>query len=185
MLLGCLLPLCVNVAVAATEDADDTLSAERRQYEAAMRAVDKGRWTEYEQLRPALDQYPLAIYLDYFQLTRQPATCGRRMRCALSAARPIRRCPIASPTSTCGRREEQRWQVFSRSGPTSPRVSNSVLLFSGQAGSGRQRHRLGWRPAPVGCRRVAPQRLRSVVRRLAQVRPAHGRGRLVASTQGL
>ena len=34
-------------------------------------AIDRGHWTEYAQLRPGLDDYPLAIYLDFFQLTRQ------------------------------------------------------------------------------------------------------------------
>ncbi|MCB1710843.1 MAG: hypothetical protein KDI10_19220, partial [Halioglobus sp.] len=121
MLLGCLLPLCVNVAVAATEDADDTLSAERRQYEAAMRAVDKGRWTEYEQLRPALDQYPLAIYLDYFQLTRQ----SRDVRPA-DALRFISRSadsPLPNRFSNLYLRQagrEQRWQDFLQVRPDEP-----------------------------------------------------------------
>ena len=121
LLLGCLLPLCVNVAVAATEDADDTLSAERRQYEAAMRAVDKGRWTEYEQLRPALDQYPLAIYLDYFQLTRQP----RDVRPA-DALRFISRSadsPLPNRFSNLYLRQagrEQRWQDFLQVRPDEP-----------------------------------------------------------------
>ena len=121
LLLGCLLPLCVNVAVAATEDADDTLSAERRQYEAAMRAVDKGRWTEYEQLRPALDQYPLAIYLDYFQLTRQ----SRDVRPA-DALRFISRSadsPLPNRFSNLYLRQagrEQRWQDFLQVRPDEP-----------------------------------------------------------------
>jgi soluble lytic murein transglycosylase len=36
-----------------------------------MQAIDKGQWTEYEQLRPGLEEYPLAVYLDYRQMTRR------------------------------------------------------------------------------------------------------------------
>ncbi|MEH6635786.1 MAG: transglycosylase SLT domain-containing protein [Halioglobus sp.] len=51
----------------------EPLDNARQEYDSAVQAIDRGRWTEYEQLRPALDDYPLAIYLDYFQLSRQPA----------------------------------------------------------------------------------------------------------------
>ena len=55
----------VNPAPAAV------LSTARQEYGDAMKAINAGRWTEYEQLRPTLDEYPLAIYLDYYQLSRQ------------------------------------------------------------------------------------------------------------------
>ena len=48
------------------------LADERRDYSNALQAINRGHWTEYQTLRPGLDDYPLAIYLDYFQLTRQP-----------------------------------------------------------------------------------------------------------------
>ncbi|MEE4143420.1 MAG: transglycosylase SLT domain-containing protein [Halieaceae bacterium] len=70
-LLFCLLPTALPAVPAAADTADDVLASERRQYDAALRAVNKGRWTEYEQLRPGLEDYPLAMYLDYYQLTRQ------------------------------------------------------------------------------------------------------------------
>jgi soluble lytic murein transglycosylase len=47
------------------------LSAQREDYRDAVKAIDRGHWAQYEQLRSGLDDYPLAIYLDYFQLTRQ------------------------------------------------------------------------------------------------------------------
>ena len=49
----------------------ETLSTSRQDYGDARQAIDRGGWTEYEELRPGLDDYPLAIYLDYFQLSRQ------------------------------------------------------------------------------------------------------------------
>lgn len=47
------------------------LSKARKDYDAAVRAIDKGQWATYSKLRPSLDGYPLAIYLDYQQLARQ------------------------------------------------------------------------------------------------------------------
>ena len=70
-LLGVLLQAAVMPAQAASETPDDGLIIARQQYEEAIQAVDRGNWTEYEQLRPGLDDYPLAIYLDYYQLTKQ------------------------------------------------------------------------------------------------------------------
>ena len=58
-------------AQVAAASAEPDLSSAREQYDEAVQAIDKGRWTEYEQLRPGLEDYPLAIYLDYSQLTRQ------------------------------------------------------------------------------------------------------------------
>ncbi len=58
---------------AATADDAGRLSTARQQYGDVMEAIDRGRWTEYEQLRPGLEDYPLAIYLDYFRLSSRPA----------------------------------------------------------------------------------------------------------------
>lgn len=54
-------------ASALTQDFD----AYREDYGNALQAIDRGSWTEYQQMRPGLEDYPLAIYLDYFQLSRQ------------------------------------------------------------------------------------------------------------------
>jgi peptidoglycan lytic transglycosylase len=69
---GLLFSCVASVALANTAPpAAAVMSTARQEYGNAMKAIDAGRWTEYEQLRPALDQYPLSIYLDYFQLSRQ------------------------------------------------------------------------------------------------------------------
>ena len=49
----------------------ESLSTSRQEYGDAMEAIDRGKWTEYEQIRPGLDDYPLAMYLDYSRLSRQ------------------------------------------------------------------------------------------------------------------
>jgi len=51
---------------------DQNLTRQRQDYTAAVQAIDRGNWTEYAQLRPGLDDYPLAIYLDFFRLISQP-----------------------------------------------------------------------------------------------------------------
>lgn len=68
---GILLSFIAGAALANTTPVAGELAGARRGYESAVRAIDTGSWTEYEQLRPGLDTYPLAIYLDYFQLSRQ------------------------------------------------------------------------------------------------------------------
>ena len=47
------------------------LEKERRAYTDALDAIKNEKWQQYQQLRPTLDTYPLAIYLDYYQLRRQ------------------------------------------------------------------------------------------------------------------
>lgn len=71
--LSCCLLLLYGASSAWGTAAAPEISLYRQQYGAAVEAIDRGNWTEYEQLRPGLDHYPLAIYLDYSQLVRQPA----------------------------------------------------------------------------------------------------------------
>lgn len=46
-------------------------SEERKHYESALEAIEKRQWSQFDRLRPALDQYPLAVYLDYQRLTSE------------------------------------------------------------------------------------------------------------------
>ena len=48
-------------------------AADRDDYSEATQAIRRGGWSDYEQLRSGLDEYPLAIYLDYYKLSGQPA----------------------------------------------------------------------------------------------------------------
>ena len=43
----------------------------RQDYATAVAAIRAGNWQDYQKLRPGLEQYPLAMYLDYYQLTGQ------------------------------------------------------------------------------------------------------------------
>jgi len=101
--------------------ADAALSNARQQYREAVRAVDKGHWTEYQQLRPGLDDYPLAIYLDYFQLSRNPGEV--RPADALSFIRRSAGSPLPNRFANLYLRQagkEQRWRDFLAVKPDEP-----------------------------------------------------------------
>jgi soluble lytic murein transglycosylase len=103
-----------------------SLSTARQQYGDAMSAMDRGQWTEYEQLRPALDDYPLAIYLDYFNLTRhasaiRPADANRFLHNSANSPLPNRF--LAIYLKSAGR--ERRWDDFLAVMPQEP---NDVSL---------------------------------------------------------
>ncbi len=61
------------------------LSAAREDYVTARRAIGAGRVDDYERLRSGLADYPLAIYLDYYELTRSRGKCGLRMPAGFSS----------------------------------------------------------------------------------------------------
>lgn len=103
-----------------------SLDTARQQYGDAMEAIDRGEWTEYQQLRPGLDDYPLAIYLDYFTLTRQARTVkpadARRFLDA-SANSPLPNRFLAIYLRAAGK--ERRWDDFLAVMPEEP---NDVRL---------------------------------------------------------
>ena len=128
---GLLLFGTVNIAPASIASPEDdsssaALSTARQEYGDAMQAIDTGRWTEYEQLRPGLDDYPLSIYLDYRQLSRQldqvrPADARRFV--SLSADSPLPNRFLAVYLKQAGR--ERRWKDFLQVMPEEP---NSLEL---------------------------------------------------------
>ena len=121
LLTGLLLPVFSGAAIAAAQPPSESLANARQQYSEAREAVDNGRWTEYRKLRPGLEGYPLAIYLDYFQLTRQPETV--RPADALRFISDTEGSPLPNRFS---RRyltlagQERRWQDFLQVQPEEP-----------------------------------------------------------------
>ncbi|QFU76232.1 murein transglycosylase [Halioglobus maricola] len=119
-------PVAATSASLAQAVSGEQLNAERQDYSRAVEAIDKGQWTEYRQLRPGLDDYPLAIYLDYRQLTREPkhvrASEARRF-IDLSADTPLPNRFLANYLTRAGR--ERRWDDFLTVKPDEP---NSIEL---------------------------------------------------------
>lgn len=110
-----------SAVIAAAQPSADALAGARQQYSEAIEAVDRGSWTQYQQLRPGLEDYPLAIYLDYFQLTRQP----EKVRPA-DALRFISNTAGSPLPNRFSRRyltragQERRWQDFLQVQPQEP-----------------------------------------------------------------
>lgn len=102
------------------------LQDDRDRYDDAVQAIDRGDWTEYRRLRPALDEYPLAIYLDYFQLSGnvsavRPADANSFL--ARSDDSPLPNRFLGRYLRQLGR--ERRWDDFLA---VMPREPNSVEL---------------------------------------------------------
>ena len=69
--------MLLAAVIAATAGANiptHTLSDQRRAYSEALQALGAGRATQFQSLRAQLDNYPLAIYLDYYQLVQNAST---------------------------------------------------------------------------------------------------------------
>jgi len=104
----------------------DELESARTDYETAVRAIDRGNWTEYEQLRADLEDYPLAIYLDYRRMSRTPAEvrpAQARRFIDLSADTPLPNRFLGTYLRRAG--QDRRWADFLAVQPDEP---NSVDL---------------------------------------------------------
>lgn len=102
------------------------LSEARKDYEAAEKAISSGKWSAYNKLRPTLDAYPLAIYLDYQQLIRQvhsvSADNAQRFM-ERSKHTPLGNRFLSAYLHAAGK--QRRWQDFLQLMPNPP---NSVAL---------------------------------------------------------
>ncbi len=104
----------------------DNLPLAREGYSDAVRAIERGLWAEYQQLRPALEDYPLAIYLDYYELsrkTRQVRPGDAKLFLQRSQDSPLPNRFLASYLSQAGK--DGRWQDFLAVMPYEP---NSIEL---------------------------------------------------------
>jgi soluble lytic murein transglycosylase len=113
---------------------------DREQYSSAVEAIKRGRWTQYQQLRPGLEDYPLAIYLDYFELSRKPRQVrpgDARLFLQRSEGSPLPNRFLSVYLMQAGR--DARWQDFLMVMPDEP---NSIELkcyyFRARLASGDQ-----------------------------------------------
>ena len=101
-------------------------AADRQGYSDAVQAIDSADWSEYRRLRGALDDYPLAIYLDYFQLTRDVSrvrSSEARDFVTRSSDSPLPNRFLARYLQRAGR--DKRWRDFLAVMPSEP---NSIEL---------------------------------------------------------
>lgn len=126
--LACvLLQVIVGAVVADPAQATvDSLSSARLQYEDAVQAIDRGHWTEYQQLRSGLEDYPLAVYLDYNSLTRRvdkvrPPEAQRFLESSADTPLPNRFLSVYLHRAG----KQRRWQDYLA---VMPREPNSIEL---------------------------------------------------------
>ncbi|MEP1594996.1 MAG: transglycosylase SLT domain-containing protein [Halieaceae bacterium] len=106
--------------------AADPITLSRDQYGDALIAIDRGQWTDYEQLRNDLDDYPLDVYLDYFKLTKSPASvrpADASQFMSRSADSPLPNRFLSVYLTRAGK--DRRWSDFLAVKPDEP---NSVTL---------------------------------------------------------
>jgi peptidoglycan lytic transglycosylase len=131
--------LCsLSAAVQAVPLAPEELDSARQDYDRAVQAIDRGQWTEYRQLRPGLDDYPLSIYLDYYQLSRQvskvrPADARRFI--SASGDSPLPNRFLANYLQQAGR--ARRWKDFLAVKPDEPNaIELKCYYFRAKLGTG-------------------------------------------------
>jgi len=106
--------------------AEDPLEGQRETYTAARQAIERGDTATADALRAGLDDYPLAIYLDYFALVREPQRVSPDA--ALRFLDASRDTPLPNRFSGIYLRRagrDQRWRDFLQVQPDEP---NSVDL---------------------------------------------------------
>ena len=83
----------------------------RREYAMAVQAMALGDWETVSQLRSGLNDYPLALYLDYYRLTRGPDAVSAPQALAFlesSAGTPLANRFLGKYLSSAG--QDKRWQ---------------------------------------------------------------------------
>lgn len=118
--------LFFSAVAALSAAANVPLPQARSQYDDAVTAIDRGTWTEYARLRPVLDHYPLAIYLDYREMVRNPAAvrpAQANQFLQRSADSPLPNRFLAVYLKRAGR--DRRWADFLAVKPDEP---NSIEL---------------------------------------------------------
>ena len=98
----------------------------RRDYSDAVSAIRRGQWQSYQKLRPGLDEYPLALYLDYYELTarlHRVSASDAQAFLARSADSPLSKRFLSLYLKKAG--ERRRWSDFLALMPSEP---NSVEL---------------------------------------------------------
>jgi soluble lytic murein transglycosylase len=124
--------MCLLVLTATAQDGIATrqLSEQRRAYTAALQAINAGDAAQYVRLRAGLDDYPLAIYLDYFQLARQVAAVSPAA--AQQFLDSSSDTPLANRFLTRYLREAgkaQRWPEFLEAMPGEPNSPDLKCYF--------------------------------------------------------
>jgi soluble lytic murein transglycosylase len=139
--------MLLAVVIASIPGYAQDVSRERQDYAAAVRALEKRDSAQYRRLRSGLDDYPLAIYLDYFQLTQNPASVSSAAAqdfLARSVDTPLPNRFLAIYLRQAGK--AGRWQDFLAVMPDEPNsVDLKCYYFRAQLAQGNKA--IAWKGA--------------------------------------
>ena len=124
--VACSVVLVLGPGLVTPAQATQDLNLARDQYGDAVIAINRGQWTEYEQLRNDLDGYPLSIYIDYFRLSGKPSRVrpsDARQFVTMSEGSPLPNRFLSVYLNRAGR--DRRWADFLEVMPEEP---NSIVL---------------------------------------------------------
>jgi soluble lytic murein transglycosylase len=142
-----LLSMLLAVVIVSIPGYAQDVSRERQDYAAAVRALEKRDSAQYRRLRSGLDDYPLAIYLDYFQLTQNPASVSSAAAqdfLARSVDTPLPNRFLAIYLRQAGK--AGRWQDFLAVMPDEPNsVDLKCYFFRAQLAQGNKA--IAWKGA--------------------------------------
>ena len=129
-----LMGLSASAAAPVPEARDES----RAQYGDVVRAIDRGNWTEYERFRPGLEDYPLAMYLDYSKLTsnlRQVRPTEANRFIGVSEDSPLPNRFLSAYLHRAGK--DRRWKDFLAVKPDEPNnVDLKCYYFRAQLAQG-------------------------------------------------
>ncbi|MEH6589503.1 MAG: transglycosylase SLT domain-containing protein [Halioglobus sp.] len=134
LLFGLVQLVSLPAAVAVGEEQ----SQSRQEYQQALSAIKAGQGRDYEKLRSDLDQYPLAIYLDYFKLSgnvRAVRPAQAQSFIVQSQDSPLPNRFLATYLKQAGR--DRRWQDFLAVKPDEPNaIELKCYYFRAKYGTG-------------------------------------------------
>ena len=135
-LLLCIVGTTASAGAAATT----RLSEQRGEYTAARQAIRAGNMAQYAALRRQLDDYPLAIYLDYDALARNLGSVSplaAQQFLQRSADSPLALRFLGSYLRAAGK--SARWQDFLQLMPEEPNsIDLKCYFFRAQLASGNE-----------------------------------------------
>ncbi len=129
-LFACLQLSSFHALAIPTVPWEDKRSDYRAEYRKALSALKRGEWKKYELIRSGLNAYPLAVYLDFYRLSKnirkaKPAEVQQFLD--VSKGSPLPNRLLAVYLTQAGR--DRRWKDFLAVMPTEPNAVELKCYF--------------------------------------------------------
>lgn len=144
VLFACMQFFCVHALATSTVpwegSRDERRGDYRQEYQNALLALKLGEWKKFDEIRSGLDTYPLAIYLDFYRLSKdirkaKPAEVQQFLDASEGSPLPNRL--LSAYLMRAGR--ERRWNDFLAVMPTRPNaVELQCYFYRAKLGSGEK-----------------------------------------------